>query len=118
MAVLAVLVLGTLAGALYGTYRGYTQWRQTRLLRQTRDYLAKADVRQAVLTIKQAVQNSPNDPATCRLMAEVAERAGSGVAVYYRQRLAELEPPPLPMHTTIEPSHSTPSKGSFSWRLF
>ncbi|NBV21202.1 MAG: hypothetical protein EBS05_04675 [Proteobacteria bacterium] len=84
--------MGSLAGTLYGAYRGYTQWRQTRLLRQTRDHLARADLKQAVLTIRQAVQNAPNDPATCRLMAEVAERASSPVAVYYRQRLVELQP--------------------------
>ena len=92
MALIALLILGSLTGTLYSAYRGYREWRQTRLLRQTRDYLTQADLRQAVLTIKQAVQNSPNDPATCRLMAEVAERTGSGIAVYYRQRLTELEP--------------------------
>ncbi|MEN9573059.1 MAG: hypothetical protein RL514_914 [Verrucomicrobiota bacterium] len=92
LALIALVVIGSLAGTLYGSYRGYIQWRQARLLQQTRDHLAKADLKQAVLTIRQAVQNAPNDSATCRLMAEVAERAGSPVAVFYRQRLVELQP--------------------------
>ena len=92
MALVALLIAGGIAGSLYGVYRGYTHWRQARLLRQTREHLAKSDLRQATHAIKQAVQNNPNDPATCRTMAEVAERAGSSVAVFYRQRLLELEP--------------------------
>jgi predicted Zn-dependent protease len=92
LALLALLVAGGLAGSLYGAYRGYTQWRQARLLRQTREHLAKGDLRQAVLTSRQAIQNAPNDLPTCRLMAEVAERANSPVSVYYRQRLVELQP--------------------------
>lgn len=92
LALIALVVAGSLAGTLYASYRGYTQWRQARLLRQTRDHLAKADLKQAVLTIRQAVQNAPNDVPTCRLMAEVAERANSPVAVFYRQRLVELQP--------------------------
>ena len=91
LALIALVVVGSLAGTLYGSYRGYIQWRQARLLQQTRDHLAKADLKQAVLTIRQAVQNAPNDPAPCRLMAEVAERAGSPVAVFYRQRMVELQ---------------------------
>ena len=92
LALLALFVAGGLAGSLYGAYRGYTQWRQARLLRQTREHLAKGDLRQAVLTSRQAIQNAPNDVPTCRLMAEVAERANSPVSVYYRQRLVELQP--------------------------
>lgn len=92
LAFLALIIIGGLVGTLYASYRGYIQWRQTRLLRQTRDHLARADLKQAVLTVRQAVQNAPNDVPTCRLMAEVAERAGSPVAVFYRQRLVELQP--------------------------
>ncbi|NDB78158.1 MAG: hypothetical protein EB141_21375, partial [Verrucomicrobia bacterium] len=73
LAFLALIIIGGLVGTLYASYRGYIQWRQTRLLRQTRDHLARADLKQAVLTVRQAVQNAPNDVPTCRLMAEVAE---------------------------------------------
>jgi predicted Zn-dependent protease len=92
LALLALVIIGGLVGTLYASYHGYIQWRQARLLRQTRDHLARADLKQAVLTIRQAIQNAPNDVPTCRLMAEVAERASSPVAVFYRQRLVELQP--------------------------
>ncbi len=92
LTLIALFTVTSLAGTLYGAYRGYTQWRQARLLNQTRDHLARADLRQAVLTIRQAVQNDPSHVPTCRLMADVAERAGSSVAVFYRQRLVELQP--------------------------
>ena len=67
MALVTLLLAAGFAGAGYGIYHGYIHWRQARLLRQTRDHLARADVRQASLAIRQAVQNKPNDPATCQI---------------------------------------------------
>ncbi len=92
LALISLVSVCALAGAGYGAIQGYKNWKERRLIRQSREYFAHGEVRQAVLSAQQAVANNPNSVAVCRLMAYVGEQLGSPISVYYRQRVAELQP--------------------------
>ncbi len=90
--IIALVVAGLLAGLGWGGVRGYKSWRQTRLIQQARIYLAKADGPNAVLCLQQAVRSNPSDVEACKLFASLAELAQSPNAIFWRQRVAQLEP--------------------------
>jgi len=73
-------------------YRGYKVWRHARLMRQTREFLAKSDIRNALLALHQAVRSNPYDLEACRMLADFAELGRSPGALLWRQRVVDLEP--------------------------
>lgn len=88
----SVVLLAVLAGGGYLAHRKYVSLRQTRLLKQARHYLAKAEGRKALLCLQRAVKANPNDLQACRLMAELTEAARSPSALLWRSRVVELAP--------------------------
>jgi Tfp pilus assembly protein PilF len=70
----------------------YRQWRQRHLIHLAEDFLAKSDTANAILCLRRAIECNPRDVRTCRIFAALAERAGSPNAVWWRHRVAELEP--------------------------
>jgi predicted Zn-dependent protease len=87
-----VLVACIIAVASMVSWRGYKVWRQARLMRQTKEFLAKSDVRNALLSLQQALRSDPYNVEACRLMADFAEAARSPSALLWRQRVVDLEP--------------------------
>jgi predicted Zn-dependent protease len=74
-------------------YRSYAGWRQERLIRETRDYLAQSDYRNAYLCLQGALRYNSADVEACRLMAELYEAAAlPNEALFWRSRVAELNP--------------------------
>ncbi len=70
----------------------YRPWRQERLMREAREAADRGNFAVASLNVRRALQNAPNDPAICRLMAEILEQAQNPDAVWWRGRVAELTP--------------------------
>jgi predicted Zn-dependent protease len=90
LATLAALFI-FVAGVFWG-YHSYVTWRQGRLLREARAFIAKSDSRNAYLCIEQAVRNDANDLEACRLMADLNETFATPSTLYWRSRVVELNP--------------------------
>ncbi len=84
----AVLFLG----GGYAAYKGYRHVRQVRLVKQAKGYLEKSQDRQAVLSLQRALKFNSRDVEATRLMAELAERAGSQSALLWRSKVVALNP--------------------------
>ena len=89
---IGLLVLCIAAVTAMVSYRGYKAWRHSRFMRQTRQFLTNGDVRNALLSLQQAVRSNPSDIEACRLMADFAELSRSPGALPWRQRVVQLEP--------------------------
>ena len=85
-----VVCIVAVAGVL--SYRGYKVWRHARLMRQTKEFLAKSDGRNALLCLQLALRSDPYDLEACRMMADFAELGRSPSALLWRQRVVDLEP--------------------------
>lgn len=70
----------------------YHRWKERRFLAQGQAYLQKSELANAWICGVQAISLNSKNPATCRLLAEVAERRKSPQAIQMRRQVAELEP--------------------------
>ena len=86
----ASLVVLTVAG--FFAFQNYRRVRQRWILERAQAFLDRKDGAQAVLSLRQALQRNPRDVAANRMMAEIAEKAGSAQAIFWRRNVAELEP--------------------------
>ena len=90
---LVVLTLGIVAsGAGYLGYRAYRSARQAHLIKQAEQYLAKPDVKKALLCLQRVLQSNPRNVEACRLMAGLSEAGRSPGALVWRSRVVELNP--------------------------
>ncbi len=76
----------------YTAYRGYLVWRENRLITMARAYLAKADTKDAVLSLQQLIHGSPRNLEATRLMAGLMDAEHSPDAIFWWQRAVELNP--------------------------
>jgi hypothetical protein len=83
---LALLLVG------YTSYRGYQVWKQKHGMAMARSYLAKADLRNTILSLQQVLSTNPRNLGACRMMAGLTESARSPAALMWRQRVLELDP--------------------------
>jgi len=93
--VVAILCLCIAFVSGFAGYRGHRIWKQERLVRQARTFLARSDAPNALVCLRRTLQINPKNVAACRLMADFAEMAGMPDAVGWRSRLVELEPKSL-----------------------
>ncbi|HUC85589.1 MAG TPA: hypothetical protein VL970_10390, partial [Candidatus Acidoferrales bacterium] len=90
---LLVLTLGILAsGGGYFGYRAYLSARQAHLINQAQLYLAKSDVKRALLCLQRVLKSNPRNVEACRLMGELSEAVRSPGALIWRSRVVELNP--------------------------
>ncbi len=93
---LVILVIGILAlGGGYIGYRAYLSARQAHLIKQAQHYLAKPDVRKAMLCLQRVLKSNPRNVEACRLMAALSEAGRSPGALVWRSRVVELNPKSL-----------------------
>jgi tetratricopeptide (TPR) repeat protein len=76
----------------YTSYRGYQVWKQNHGMTMAREYFAKADVRNTILSLRQVLNINPRNIEACRMMAGLTEAARSPAALVWRQRVLELNP--------------------------
>ncbi len=90
---LLVVILGLLVlGGGYAGYQGYKSFRQAKLIKQARTYLAEKNPRKALLSLKRALRYNSKDVEACRLMAQLTEAGRSPAALVWRSRVVELNP--------------------------
>jgi Tfp pilus assembly protein PilF len=96
LAAIALLAGGFWFGKI--TYKG---WSEARLLSQSRAFMAQADYRNASLCLQKLVKANPSNIDACRLMADLAEAASSENALFWRNRVLELQSQPLSNRLTL-----------------
>lgn len=87
LAILCILVAG-----LFLARKAYRSWAEERAMREARELIAQSDYAQAALRLRRALQVNADNVEAVRLMGDFAEMIQSPAAVFWRQRLAELEP--------------------------
>ncbi|MEY2605986.1 MAG: hypothetical protein QOH31_3802 [Verrucomicrobiota bacterium] len=85
----AILLIGAIG---WGSYSLYRIEKQKRLIRNARTALEKSANEDAWFWASQALRNKQNGVEETRLMADIAESAGSPAAIFWKARLASLEP--------------------------
>jgi cytochrome c-type biogenesis protein CcmH/NrfG len=81
-----VLLLG------YTGYRGYKVWREKHWLALAKQFAAKADINNEVLSLQQVLRLNPQNADACRLMANVCDVLQQPMALDFRQRVVQLQP--------------------------
>jgi cytochrome c-type biogenesis protein CcmH/NrfG len=76
----------------YTGYRTFQVWKQSRLMAMAKQYLAKADMHNTVLSLQQLLKANPRNLEASRMMAGLTEAARSPSALSWRQRVLELNP--------------------------
>ncbi len=94
LAVVAAVVLLLAAAGLWWGRPAYRHWQQRRLLAQARAFLAKDDFANGSLCVREVLAMNPSNLEACRLMAGLAERAGSPALLDWRRRIADIAPSP------------------------
>jgi hypothetical protein len=90
---LLVLVVGP--GGYYVArqyaWPAYKDWREAKLARMTRQFMAKGDYDKALLTARQALRDNQRSLAHWKLAAAAAKAKNSPEAIYYQVNVVRLE---------------------------
>src|SRR4051794_6350761 len=78
--------------ASYAGYRGYKVWKRDHQITMARQFIAKSDTRNAVLSLQQVLAANPRNIEATRMMAELMEASRSQRALIWRSRLVDLNP--------------------------
>jgi predicted Zn-dependent protease len=82
----AVLLAG------YAGYRGYRVGKNKHLMSLGHEFLAKADARNALLSVQEVLRSDPNNLDATRVMAQLTEASRLPTALLWRSRVVELDP--------------------------
>jgi lipopolysaccharide biosynthesis regulator YciM len=85
--VLLFLIVGGVLG-----YKQFHRWQERRLVAQANALVDQNDVKRASLDARRILQINPDSAPGCRIMARIAEKAGSRSAIEWRRRVVDLEP--------------------------
>lgn len=89
---IALLVVCLLITAGFAAYRGYGIWRQDHGLKLAREFIAKSDYNNAVLSLRSVLRANPSNLDAVRMMGDFAEVLRNPIAMHWRRQLVELEP--------------------------
>ena len=89
--VILVLSVGGVLG-----YKQFHRWQERRLVAQANALIDQNDVKRASLDARRILQINPDSVPGCRIMARIAEKAGSRTAIEWRRRVVDLEPGSVP----------------------
>ena len=85
----AIVLIGVIG---WGSYLLYRIEKQRRLINNARTALGKSANEEAWFWASQALRNKQDGVEETRLMGDIAESAGSPAAIFWKARLASLEP--------------------------
>lgn len=88
--VLSCCVVALLLG--YSGYRGYRVWAQNHWISLARQFAAKSDARNELLSLQQVLRSNPRNLEACRMMANLTEASRLPSAIIWRERVLELNP--------------------------
>jgi Flp pilus assembly protein TadD len=78
--------------AAYVGYRGYVVWKNKHLMNMSREFLAKSDMRNAVLSVQEVLRSDRNNLDATRMMAQLTDAARLPSALLWRNRVVGLAP--------------------------
>lgn len=84
----ALIVLLSVAGVV--GYKQFRAWQQRRLVAEANALVNQGDYRRASLDARRLLQINPRSAEGCRILAKLAEKAGSRAALDWRRRVMEL----------------------------
>lgn len=90
--IIFAVLLALLAGGVFGVRPIYRKWMLEREMRHARDAFNQGDVKTGILWLRKALGRDSDHIDGVKLMGELAEQMRSPSAVYWRQRLVELQP--------------------------
>jgi Flp pilus assembly protein TadD len=76
----------------YTGYRGYKVWKRDHMMSLARQFAAKSDARNTLLSLQQVLRSDPRNIEGARMMAQLMEAARSPSALLWRSRVVELNP--------------------------
>jgi len=90
----AIVLIGLLllAGSGLLGRSAYRHFKEKRSATQAREFLARADFRNAALCARQALQLNPTNVAACRVMAALADRSHSPAVLDWQLRIVQVDP--------------------------
>jgi predicted Zn-dependent protease len=91
--VIVVLLLAVVAAG-YFSLPAYRHWKQRRFLAKAQEYYAKADLRNAALSAREALALNSADIGACRIMAHITEGMRLPIAADWWQKVVNLQPGP------------------------
>lgn len=83
------LILVISIGGVVG-YKQFRAWQQRRLIAEANALVTQGDYRRASLDARRLLQINPESAEACRIMARLAEKAGSRTALEWRRRVMDL----------------------------
>ena len=87
-----LIALIALAAVVFVAPKLYRRIEPDRLARRAREYVAKEDYRNAMLTLARALEINPTNQSAVRAMAEITEKLQAPQAVDWRRLASELNP--------------------------
>ena len=90
--IVIVLCCTTVLLGGYAGFRGYKVWKQRHMVTMARDFLAKSDLRNAVLCLNQVLGTNPQNVEASRMMANLCEATRSPNALIWRERVLAGNP--------------------------
>ncbi len=91
-----IIIVGFVLAALGATWwlgrPAYRAYKEKKFAAQATEALAKNQPRKALLAAQQVLAINSNNPAACRVMADLADLSRSPHAMVWRRRIAEMEP--------------------------
>jgi predicted Zn-dependent protease len=88
----------------YAGYRGYQVWKESHGLAMAKNYYAKGDMRNVMLSLQQVLHVNPRNLEACRMMANLVESTRAPGALVWRQRVLELDPNSAEAHLALAQS--------------
>lgn len=76
--------------ARHHAWPAYKSWRQAKLERMTKTFMAAKDYDNALLTARQALRDNQRNVALWKLAASAAKAKGTPESIYYQQNVARL----------------------------
>src|ERR1700743_1420501 len=89
--IIVVVCIGILLAG-YAARRGYRVWKNKHLVSLSHGFLAKADKRDAALSVQEVLRSDPKNLDATRMMADMAESSHSPAELLWRSRVVELNP--------------------------
>jgi cytochrome c-type biogenesis protein CcmH/NrfG len=83
-----LILLVSIGGAV--GYKQFRAWQQRRLIAEANALVTQGDYRRASLDARRLLQINPESAEACRIMARLAEKAGSRTALEWRRRVMDL----------------------------
>ena len=80
----------------YTSYRGFQVWKQSHGIAMAKGFIAKQDVRSALLALQPVLLANPRNVEASRLMAALMEAEQMPGSLAWREHVVELDPQSLP----------------------